>query len=277
MKSFTNKGVGLFLSIALMAFLWSCKSTEKAKRSDLEGKKADYLINQMRKNEFNFETFSAKAVITLRQDDKKLNFKSNIRIQKDSAIWISITPLFGIEMARVLITNDTVKVINRLEKNFFVGDYEYLNQKFNIDLEYEVLQAILLGNSIAFELDDKIKFSVDKEDYYLGNLRKSKARKADEKPKKIEKQKEEVVSLWINQESFKIDRFLLSDLTADRFILGEYKNHTTVEDQQIPEYLHFEVQSALPAIVEIQYSRVSLNQALKFSFNISSKYEQILY
>jgi hypothetical protein len=277
MKSFTNRIIHLFFFTALLALFWSCKNTEKAKRSDLEGKKADYLIAQMKQNEFNFETFSAKAVITLRQDGKKLNFKSNIRIRRDSAIWISITPLFGIEMGRVLITKDTVKVINRLEKQFFVGDYEYLNQKFNVDLEYEVLQAILLGNSIAFELDEKIKFSVDKEDYYLGNLRKSKAKKADEKPRKIEKQKEEVVSLWINQESFKIDKFLLSDLTADRFILGEYKNQMTIEDQQIPEYLHFEVQSALPAIVEIQYSRVSLNQALKFSFNISSKYEQILF
>lgn len=277
MKSFTNRTTHLIFLVSLMTFLWSCKTAEKAKRSDLEGKKADYLIEQMKLNEFIFDTFSAKAVVTLRQDGKKLNFKSNIRIRRDSAIWVSITPLFGIEMARVLITKDTVKVINRLEKEFFIGDYEYLNQKFNIDLEYEVLQAILLGNSIAFELDEKIKFSVDKEDYYLGNLRKSKAKKADQKPKKIEKQKEEVVSFWINQESFKIDKFLLSDLSADRFILGEYKNQMTIEDQQIPEYLHFEVQSALPAIVEIQYSRVSLNQALKFSFNISSKYEQILF
>ncbi len=261
----------------MITALWSCKSSEKAKRSSLEGKKTEYLIDQIKQNEFEFDTFSAKAVITLRQGGNKQTFKSNIRIKKDSAIWISITPLFGIELGRVLITTDTVKVINRLEKQYFIGNYAYINQRFNVDFEYEVLQAILLGNSIAFELDEKIKFSIDKEDYYLGNLKKSKAKKADEKPKKIEKQKDEVVSLWINQENFKIDKFLLSDLSADRFILGEYKNFMTVEDQQIPEYLHFEVQSKTPAIVEIQYSRVSLNQALKFSFNISSKYEQILY
>ena len=277
MRNFTNRAAHLLFLLIVFTVLWSCKTKEKAKRSSLEGKKTEYLIEQMRMNEFAFETFSAKAVITLRQEGKKHTFKSNIRIKKDSAIWISITPLFGIELGRVMITEDTVKVINRLEKQYFIGDYEYINKRFNIDFEYQVIQAILLGNSIAFELDDKIKFSIDKDDYYLGNLRKSKARKADEKPKKIEKQKEEVVSLWINQENFKIDRFLLSDLSADRFILGEYKNQMTLEDQQIPEYLHFEVQSANPAIVEIQYSRVSLNKALKFSFNISSKYEQIRF
>lgn len=272
-----NKLVKLISLLMLFIFFWSCKSSEKARRSSLEGKKTEYLIEQMKQNEFNFDTFSAKAVITLKQDGKKNTFKSNIRIKKDSVIWISITPLFGIELARVMITNDTVKVINRVEKEYFIGDYEYINQRFNIDLEFQVIQALMLGNSIAFELDDKIKFSIDKEDYYLGNLRKSKARKADDKPRKIEKQKDEVVSLWINQENFRIDKFLFSDLSADRFILGEYKNQMEIDEQHLPEYLHFELQSQKPSIVEIQYSRVSLNQALKFSFNISSKYEQILF
>lgn len=271
----SRKSLCILLYSFTFLFLWSCKSTEKAKRSSLEGKKTEYLIQQMKANEFKFDTFSAKSVISVTQDNKKTTFKSNIRIKKDSAIWISITPLFGIEMARVLITVDTVKLIDRLEKKYFIGDYEYINKRFNVDLEYEVLEAILLGNSIAFEFDEKVKFSTDKEDYYLGNLQKRKAKKADEKPKKIEKEKEEVISLWINQNSFKLDKFIFSDLTADRFILGEYKNFMEIEDQLIPEYLRFELQSSQPAEVELQYSRVSLNQPLKFSFNISSKYEKI--
>lgn len=265
----------LILLGLMVVGLWSCKPSEKAKRRLLEGKKTTYLIEQMKQNEFEFETFSAKSVISVKQEGKKNTFKSNIRIRRDSAIWISITPLFGIEMARVLITQDTVKLINRIEKNYFIGNYDYINQKFNVDLDYQLLQALLLGNSIAFEFDDKVKFSIDKEDYYLGNLRKRKARKADDKPKKIEKEKDEVISLWINQNSFKIDKFIFSDLTADRFILGEYSNHKEIDDQMVPEFLHFELQSAKPAEVELQYSRVSLNKPLKFSFNISSKYEQI--
>jgi hypothetical protein len=272
-----NRAVLSFLFLIFLSALFSCKTAEKAKRSSLEGKKTDYLIQQMKLNEFKFETFSAKAVISVQQEGKKNTFKSNIRIRKDSAIWISITPLFGIELARILITEDSVKVMNRLEKQYFIGDYEYINKRFNVDLEFEVIQALMLGNSIAFELDEKIKFSTDNEDFYLGNLRKRKVRKAEEKPKKMEKQKDEVISLWINQETFKLNKFLLSDLSANRYLFGEYKDQMTVEDQKVPEYLHFELRSAKPSIVELQYSRVSLNQALKFSFNISSKYEQVQY
>jgi len=264
------------LGILILLFV-SCKNNARAKRSSLEGKKTEYLIQQMHSNAFHFETLSAKAAIVLDQSGKKTSFKANIRLRKDSAIWISITPLLGIEMARVLILKDTVKVINRLEKNYFVGDYSYINKKFNVELEFELLQSLMLGNAIAFEADEKLKFAIDKEKYYLGNLKKRKAKKADNKPQRIEKEKEEVISLWVNQSNFKIENFLYSDLTADRFILGDYSNHFEVEKQLFPKELKFEFQTQVPAIVKIDYSRVSLNQPLKFSFNISSKYEQVFY
>jgi len=270
-KSFYTVGL-----ISLL-FTYSCKNIERAKRSSLEGKKTEYLLQQLYANTFQFETLSSKASIEINQTNKKTSFKANIRLQKDSAIWISVTPLLGIEMARVLITRDTVKVINRLEKSYFIGDYSYINKRFNVDVEFELLQSILLGNVIAFEEDEKLKFAVDREKYYLGNLKKRKAKKADDKPERIEKEKEEIISIWVNQNNYKIENFLYSDLTADRFILGEYRDHFEVENQLFPKNLKFEFQTKDPSIVKIEYSRVSLNDPLKFSFNISSKYEQVFY
>jgi len=272
-----NKVSIQLLGIVLLLFVFSCKQTERAKRSSLEGKKTEYLLQQLSQNEFKFKTLSAKSSIELEEKGKKTSFKANIRMRNDSAIWISITPLLGIEMARVLITKDTVKVINRLNKEYFIGDYGYINEKFNVELEFELLQSLMLGNAIPFEADEKLKFATDKERYYLGNLKKRKAKKADDKPKKIEREKEEVVSLWLNQSTFKLEDFLYSDLTADRFILGEYREHFLVEEQLFPKKLKFEFQSKNPAIVKIDYSRVSLDEPMKFSFNISSKYEQVFY
>jgi hypothetical protein len=272
-----NKHILYALGICLFLFSYACKPKERARRSDLEGKKSEYLLQQMEQNTFTFNTFSAKVGIELEQEKKKTSFRGNLRIQKDSAIWLSITPALGIEVARVLITRDTVKVLNRLNKEFFIGDYSYINQRFNIDLEFELLQSLLLGNTIAFEPDEKLKLSIDKEKYYLGNLKKRKAKKADDKPKKIEKEKEEVISLWINQNNFKVEDFLYSDLSADRFIIGSYREHFLVENQLLPKELKFEFRVKEPKLVSLEYSKVSLNQAIKFSFNISSKYEQVFY
>jgi hypothetical protein len=266
--------VVLFL-ISILVF--SCKNQEKASRKPLEGKKVKYLLSQLDINEFQFETLSAKAEFTLIKGGKKTSFKASVRMRKDSVIWMSITPAFGIEMARILITKDTVKVINRLQKEYFVGDYRYLNKRFNVDLVFDDIQSVLLGNSIAFEADEKLKFSIDNEMYYLGNMKKRKANKADEKPEKIERKKDEVVSLWLDESTFKINRFLLSDLTADRFVKGDYSNHMNVENQLMPKNVEFNIQSEDPAKLNIEYSKVSLNNPLSFSFKISSKYVQIYY
>lgn len=265
-----------FFVFSFLVFV-ACGSKEKASRKPLEGKKAEYLLSQMKANEFDFNTFSAKAEFSMEQGGKKNSFKATIRIKKDSIIWISITPLLGIELGRVMITQDSVKVINRLAKEYFVGDFRYIENRFNIKPEYDLMQALLLGNSIQFVSDEKLKFAIDKEFYYLGNLKKRKAKKADDKPKKIEKEEDEVVSLWLDQNTFKVREFLLSDIAADRFLTGAYDGHTQVESQWLPRDLHFDIQSKDPAVLDIEYSRVYLNKSLNFAFNISSKYEQVYY
>ncbi len=263
--------------ICLLLFFSACGKKDKASRKPLEGKKVEYLLQQMNANEFHFETFSSKAEFTFEQNGKKNSFKANVRIKKDSIVWISITPLFGIELGRIAITHDTVKVINRLEKEFFIGDESYIKKRFNIDMDFDLLQAMLLGNSMGFEPDEKVKFAIDKEQYYLGNLRMRKVRKADEKPHKIEKESEEFLSLWLDQNSFKIREFLISDITADRFLKGAFSNYEDVEGQLLPKNLHFELQTDKPAVFDIDYSRVYLNKSLNFAFTISSKYEQVYY
>jgi hypothetical protein len=250
---------------------------QKAKRKDLKVNKTEYLIEQITRNEFKFEHLSLKAGVQLYQNDKKTPFKANIRIRRDSLIWVSITPALGIEVARVMITRDSVKVMNRIDRNYFIGDYEYINKRFNLELEFNTIQAILVGNAIAFEHDEKVTLSIDKEKYYLGNLKKRKAKNIDEKPQRIDKQKEEVVSLWVDQNTFKVSNFIFSDLTANRFLTGNYEEFETIDNQSLPSVLNFDFQSEKPAKVNLQYSKVSLEGPLKFSFNISSKYEQVFY
>lgn len=270
-----NRSLITFLILITLVFS-ACKTQKNAKRKDLKVNKTEYLFQQLKQEEFQFDYLSAKANVKVIQDDKKNSFKANIRVKKDSLIWISISAL-RIEMARVMISRDSVKVINRIEKNYFAGDYEYINRRFNLELEFDLIQSILVGNPINFEPDEKVKLSIDKEKYYLGNLKKRKAKKADDKPQKIERQKDEVISLWVDQKTFKIRNFLFSDLTANRFITGQYDEFMPVGNQLLPHDLSFEFKSEKPAKVELEYSKVSLEGPLKFSFNISSKYEQVFY
>lgn len=270
-----NRQIGWIFSIILI-FTISCKSQKDTVRLKIK-ESPESLVKKINANELHFNTFSTKVDFSIKTDESTRKLKANIRIKKDSIIWISITPLLGIEVARVLITQDSVKVINRLGKEYFLGDYDYIDKRFNVHMEFEVMQAVLIGNSIPFELTKDLKFAADKDLYYLGNMKKRKARKVANNPQKVERQDEEVVSLWISPTSSKIEKFIFSDLTADRFILGTYDQFESIDEQLIPQHLTFQVQSKKPSFITIDYSRTTLDKDLSFSFNISSKYEQVVY
>ena len=75
--------------------------------------------------------------------DQSANF--SLRVRRDSAIWLSGS-LIGIEGVRALLTPDSVRVVNRLAKTYFAGDYAYLSQLLNVPVSYQQMQAILLGD-----------------------------------------------------------------------------------------------------------------------------------
>lgn len=260
--------------LGLSVLLLSCRDN-KITRKPLEGKNKDFLMSELIKNEVDFTTFSAKSAITVEKDGSNNAFKSTIRIQKDSAIWVSITPLFGIELARVLLTKDSLKVINRINAEYFVGDYEYFYKKYEIALEFETIQALLIGNRVEFEEDEKLKFSIDNEKYYLGNIKKRKVQRNDKNSKR--KEADEVVSLWLNPTTYKIEEMLISDLTASRFVRAQFLEHQLFDEELIPTQLTYYLNESKQNKVSIEYSKVTLNQPISFSFNIPSKYEQVFY
>lgn len=257
--------------------LVSCGGSKNIVNQPIEGNNAEFILSEMNNSELNFETFSAKSAVTITKEEKVTSFKANLRIRTDSAIWISITPIFGIEMARVLITEDSVKVLDRLNKEYFTGDFDYINNKFNLDLEFSMLQSLLVGNMVKFEKEENLRFARDKNLYYLGNLKKRKAKKVEDNPQKITRKSEELISIWIDPFSYKLTEVILTDLSADKFVQGKYSEYQQIEEQLVPRQLNFTIQSENTSSIHIDYSRIDLNEDINFPFNISSKYERVSY
>ena len=93
-----------------------------------------------------FKYLSSKGKVQFEGQDNKISSAINLRISKDSAIWVSVVPGLGIEAARAIFTPDSIKILNRLQKTYIATDYRYLKRAFNIDADFVTLQALLLGN-----------------------------------------------------------------------------------------------------------------------------------
>src|SRR5258708_14759550 len=97
-----------------------------------------------------------KAKLVFRDNAKEREVKANIRIRKDSAIWMKLHVL-GIQGGAVLINKDSITIVSDLQKEYYVFDYAELSKRFNFKVNYHVIQAALLGNLlISKRPNDKI-------------------------------------------------------------------------------------------------------------------------
>lgn len=92
-----------------------------------------------------FQYLSGRGKVHFKAKDNEQSANFNLRIKRDSAIWLSGS-LLGIEGVRALLTADSVRVVNRLQKTYFAGDYAYLSQLLNVPVTYKQMQDILLGD-----------------------------------------------------------------------------------------------------------------------------------
>src|SRR5436190_16169075 len=97
--------------------------------------------------EIDFEYMQGKAKLVYRDNAKEREVKANIRIHKDSAIWMKLHVL-GIQGGAVLINKDSITIVSDLQKEYYVYGYPELSKRFNFKINYQVIQAALLGNLI---------------------------------------------------------------------------------------------------------------------------------
>lgn len=232
------------------------------------------LLQSMEENEFNPEWLSVKASIDFSRNNESTGFKANIRMRKDSMIWMSITPLIGVELGRVLFTPDTIKVINRIDGTYFIGNYDYLNLKFDTEVDYKIIQALLLGNSLSLEENEKLVASIDQGMYLLSGLKKRKLKRTLEKddPKN---NSERVYSAWIDPVTFKITKQSFVDFESSHFLEVQYTDFESISSWLFPTNTSILLESDEVVKSSIEYSNLVVNEKKKMPFSISSKYEPI--
>ena len=92
---------------------------------------------------FEFLSIKGKAQVTLKGNKQGANL--SVRVRRDSIIWVS-GGLAGFEGVRAVLTRDSVRVINRLEKTYFSGGYDYFTKLLNVPVSFEQMQTLLLGD-----------------------------------------------------------------------------------------------------------------------------------
>lgn len=264
------------LVTVLLITSYGCKTREKVRITGelprLENKSTRTLIELMKKNEFTFNTMSAKMNVDAEFNGQNNSFVATIRCRKDSAIWISISPALGIEVARLLVTKDSVKLRNSLKKTYFAGDYNYLEKLLNTDLDYDMVEALLLGNSVSFyDEDEKLRSASILGNYILSTIRKRKLKKVLQRN---EMTKDMAQIIWLEPVNYRIDKISFSDPQTNRSFIALYSDLQKTDSLYLPMKGRFEVHAEKMATISFEYSKVTLNTPQTFPFSIPESYER---
>jgi hypothetical protein len=161
------------------------------------------------------------------------------------------------------------------QKKFFKGNFAYINDLLNAELDFDMLQALFFGNSTEFYDDDeKLKAAKEKStcQYFLSTVRKNKLKKIQEGGKIPN---ESVQAMWINPHTFKIEKLEFNEAETKRKFTADYKNFKRVDRFLVPFQLFYNIQAEKNISADIRYQNITINEEQNFPFTIPSNYEPI--
>ncbi|MDH5597606.1 MAG: DUF4292 domain-containing protein [Cyclobacteriaceae bacterium] len=212
-------------------------------------------------NEVDFIYFSGKTKIEFKDEDYDINAKANIRIRKDSVIWMTFSSA-GITGGKCLIDQDSITIVNTLKNEYYVFTYKELTEQFNFDINYKSIQAAALGNLIMTRQPSD---RASKRDQFIvlnqtsGNVK---------------------VNNFINNDTHKIEKVDMKETPSNNIASIDYSDFQWVNDQYLPfkgiiSIIYKTSEETLNTKIEFEYSKAEItDKPLRFPFKIPRKYER---
>ena len=237
----------------------SCKSVKTIHSGEANlNLSTKQLIKENAKRTPNFKTLSARVKLNINQGNNEEAYTINFRMEKDKQILLMSTP---ISVVKALITPDKVSFYNKLDNTYFEGDYKYLSNLLGIDLDFQKVQNLLLGEAL-FGLNEKAyNMSINETSYIL-------------EPKNQQTFFE--LFYLIDPSHFKISSQQISQPQQQRLLEIDYLKYQQVDKQILPQQIKvIAVEATEEMIIEMEFKGVTLNEDLRFPFKIPSGFKEI--
>lgn len=211
--------------------------------------------------EIDFEYLHGKGRMVLKDGSKENEVKANIRVKKDSIIWMNFT-VIGVQGGRALINRDSITILNNVKNEYFVFDYTELSRKFNFEINFDVIQAAMLGNLLMQRTpSDTVE---RKTASYLLNQRSGTV---------------DVLN-YISATTMKIQKVELKENNTHNSLVINYANFQPLDTKLFPydgtiSLFYKAPAGLLNTTIIFEYNKVEVgDKELRFPFNIPKKYDR---
>jgi len=162
---------GLSAFVICSVLMTGCSNEQRiADGKPLRSRDPNNILKRYDKEALKWDWIGFKLDTEINVEGESDSFTMNVRMARDSAIWISLSPALGVELARVLLLPDSVRVISKVPLNKFVfeGNYTQLEESLGIPFDFYTLQDLFSGNPLGLNRqEDKFISQVDGFNYIL--------------------------------------------------------------------------------------------------------------
>lgn len=221
-----------------------------------------------------FSTYSAgRITLNIVENDQKIDIRGSVRIKVDSAIMVSFNAFAGIEAARVLLTQDSVKILDRINNSYFIGDYKEAVKFFPVPLTYEIIQSLFLANPEKLVSKFEQFHSNDAEyrftDGEIAVLVETDILSTGETGRDILGFKFDHQFLTRNIEFYSSDKSVYGSL--------KFNSYFKLDDILLPDNISiYFISHNLPLMAELRINRIEVERDIKFPFSVPTRYKPFL-
>ena len=268
LKWISNQRIAWFCLISAF-LLVGCKSSISTTTSTTAIMKTEEaFFSSMLDRSFRFNTLSTRMNLDFSSSQQEFSSRVQLKMICDDRIQFSIQPFLGFELFRIELSNDSIKVIDKMNKRYMADNYQQLRNEMDIEISFKNVQA-LLTNQLFIPGESRIS------NQHYRQFRITK--KNNQQAEFLLKGKRGTLYSFLADG----DELLLSTKIENepqkQQLIWEYSQFQPVDNQPFPMKMtgRFSSDDELQGTATLTFSTPVINNPLTMDFNIPSGYNRV--
>ncbi len=204
------------------------------------------------------KTFYTKLKVDYKAGKQDLSFKASVKIVTDSAMNV-IFSYANIPIINALITNDSIKIIDRQAKCYTKERLNYFSELFGIDFSYQNIENLIMGRPMTKEFNEA--FYVGKAEY-------------DSIFRDTTAKNNLILNYSLSSETKKLVMTKIFKPSDSIEIQIRYVSTQVISDFTLPNEINISISSPRNKIfIRLEYDKPEVDKKLELIFIIPEKYE----
>ncbi len=208
---------------------------------------------------FDKNTIDAKLKMNFDNGKTKQSLSVSLKMKKDEVIWLKGSKFITVFKAE--ITPTSVRFYSSVLKNSFEGDFSMIKDLLGVEINFEQLQNLFLGQSLTDVRAEDQEVEIVNNRYILSP----------------EKQAELFdIFFNINPAHFKLDEQTIVNADKDLRLDVKYPSYNLIEDVVFPSAINIKAKNKKKVTtIDFEYKSVVFNDEVNMSFNMPKGYKKL--